>query len=87
MPGVTHDSANLGLQIGHSMDEEEGVCSVACLSWHAGDRAAGHPRKKPASDDAGFSMTKRLRQYAATGLPGEPVAPTSFSGAQENRNS
>ena len=26
-------------------------------------------------------------QYAAIGLPGEPVAPTSFNGAQEIRNS
>ena len=29
---------------------------------------------------------KRL-QYAAIGLPGEPVAPMSLSGAQENKNS
>ena len=47
----------------------------------------GSARKKPTSGDAGFDMTQKLPYHAATGFPGEPVAPTSLSGAQANRNS
>ena len=50
-------------------------------------QAGGRARKKPASGDAGFDMTQKLPYHAATGFPGEPVAPTSLSGAQVNRNS
>lgn len=52
-----------------------------------GDEHMQDPSRRPRQERRTRLGQKSKSQYAAIGLPGDPVAPTSFSGAQENRNS